>query len=47
MKVHAAKEYDDTPQESRQQWTSLDEGKGEDEKNSLRIICMVTQPVLS
>jgi hypothetical protein len=32
MEVHAAKEYDDTPRESRQQWTSLDEGKGEIKK---------------
>jgi hypothetical protein len=34
MKVHAAKEYDDTPRESRQQWTSLDEGKGEMKKTA-------------
>jgi hypothetical protein len=27
-----AKEYDNTPQESRQQWTSLDEGKGKIKK---------------
>jgi hypothetical protein len=27
-----AKEYDDTPRESRQQWTSLDEGKGKIKK---------------
>jgi hypothetical protein len=32
LKVHAAKETDDTPRESRQQWTSLDEGKGEIKK---------------